>query len=282
MSVHPALNEAGPHARPVTLTESRGIPEGVIGNVIAQPFNDIEVLSNTVNRNEAQIAAIVMEPIACNTGVVEPVPGYLQAVRELCDKNGIVLIFDEVITCFRAALGGAQARYGVTPDLAVFAKAAAGGFPMCIVAGKRRVMEGVLDGVVHGGTYNGLTSSIAACAATVEELARDDAGIYRQMAAKGEALTAGLNALGKQHGLPLHAQGIGTIFCSVFTDDPPLTDYRDYKSSDARLRERFIEELQHRGIRTTARGTWFLLSVLSDEDVAITLQAADESLSALN
>ena len=142
-------------------------------------------------------------------------------------------------------------------------------------------MEGMLEGVIHGGTYNGLTSSIAACAATVEELARDNGAVYSQMIAHGERLTSGLNQLGKQHGLPLHAQGIGTIFCSVFTDTPPLGDYRDYKASDAAMRVQFVEELQHRGIRTTARGTWFLSSALSDDDVSATLEAADDALRAM-
>ena len=281
MSVHPALNEAGPHASPVTMTESRGQPESLIDNVIAQPFNDIGVLTETVDRNASEIAAIVMEPIACNTGVVEPAPGYLQAVRELCNRHGIVLIFDEVITGFRASLGGAQQRYGVTPDLAVFAKAAAAGFAMCIVAGSRKIMAGMLDGVIHGGTYNGLTSSVAACAATVEELARDNGAPYEKMTVCGERLIAGLNQLGKQHGLPLHAQGIGTIFCTVFSENPPLVDYRDYKASDEPMRLRFVEELQHRGIRTTARGTWFLSSVISDDDVTATLEAADEALAVM-
>ena len=281
MSVHPALNEAGPHESPLTMAESRGQPDNLRSNVIAQPFNDIEVLSETFARNAGDIAAIVMEPIACNTGVVEPAPGYLQAVRELCDRHGVVLIFDEVITGFRVALGGAQQRYGVTPDLAVFAKAAAAGFAMCIVAGSRKIMEGVLDGVVHGGTYNGLTSSVAACAAAVEELARDDGVLYRQMTARGERLIAGLNELGHKHGLPLHAQGLGSIFCTVFTDNPPLKDYRDYKASDEVMRLQFVEELQHRGIRTTARGTWFMSSELTDHDITTTLEAADEALSVM-
>ena len=281
MSVHPALNEAGPHEKPMTLAESRGQAEGVINNVITQPFNDIDVLTETLDRHREQVAAILMEPIACNTGVIEPKSGYLEAVRALCDRHGIVLIYDEVITGFRASLGGAQALYGVTPDIAVFAKAVAAGFPMCIVAGSRQIMQGMLEGVVHGGTYNGLTSSVAACAATVKELAHDNAAVYARMIAQGQRLVRELNELGKKHALPLHAQGIGSIFCTVFTDSPPLRDYRDYKASDGAMRLRFVEELQHRGVRTTERGTWFLSSVLSDADVTATLEAADEALRAM-
>ncbi len=280
-SVTPPLNEAGPRATPATVPQSRGMPETATGEVIVQPFNDAETLNSTVAREPEAIAAIIMEPIACNTGVIEPADGYLQSVRELCDRHGIVLIFDEVITGFRAAPGGAQQRYGVTPDLGVFAKAAAAGFPISIIAGRRDIMEGMTDGVVHGGTYNGLTSTVAACAATVEELVRGNGALLAETEQRGARLIDGLNALATQHGKPLHAQGIGTIFTTVFTETPPLTDYRDYKSSDEVMRLKFVEELQHRGVRTTARGTWFMSTVLSDEDIARTLEAADGALAAI-
>ncbi|MAG97121.1 MAG: aspartate aminotransferase family protein, partial [Rhodospirillaceae bacterium] len=242
---------------------------------------DLALLEQTVADRAADLAAIIIEPITCNTGVIEPRPGYLEGLRRLCDKNGIVLIFDEVITGFRAALGGAQARYGVTPDLAVFAKAAAAGFPISIVAGRRDIMEGVTSGVLHGGTYNGLTSTVAACAATVEQLAQDGGAPLKKMEARGRDLMEGLNTLGRKHGLALHAQGIGTVFSTVFTGSPPLNDYRDYKASDETLRLEFVEELQNRDVRTTTRGTWFVSSELSDEDVRTTLEAADDALAVL-
>jgi len=281
MSVTPALNEAGPVDAPTTVPQSRGQPESATNDVVVQPFNNIEVLEETLSRRGEDIAAILLEPIPCNTGVIEPKPGYLQRLRELCDANGIVLIFDEVITGFRASLGGAQARYGVTPDLAVFAKAVAAGFPISVIAGRAELMNAVTDGVVHGGTYNGLTSTVAACAATVETLAADDGAIYKDMDRRGLRLIDGFNELGRKHGLPLHAQGIGTIFTTVFTEKKPLVNYRDYKSSDEPMRVRFVEELQHRGIRTTVRGTWFMSSPLSDEDIAATLTAADEALAVM-
>lgn len=280
-SVAPALNAAGPHNSPVTVPHSKGQAGEATDNLLVQPFNDIEVLRKTVADHKDDIAAILLEPIACNTGVIEPLPGFLQQLRELCDEHGIVLIFDEVITGFRAALGGAQERYGVTPDLAVFAKAAAAGFPIAVIAGKRDVMERVTSGVVHGGTYNGLTSGVAACAATVEELARDGGAVYAAMEQRGQRLIDGLNALGRKYHLPLLAQGIGSIFTTVFTPNDALVDYRDYKTSDEQLRLRFVEELQHRGVRTTARGTWFMSTVLSDDDIENTLDAADQALAAI-
>ncbi|HJM52045.1 MAG TPA: aspartate aminotransferase family protein [Alphaproteobacteria bacterium] len=281
-SVTPGLNEAGPPEAPATVGQSRGQPETAIANVVVQPFNDLARLEETVAARADQLAAIVLEPIACNTGVIEPRPGYLEGLRELCDRHGIVLIFDEVITGFRAALGGAQARYGVTPDLAVFAKAAAAGFAISIVAGRRDIMDGVTSGVLHGGTYNGLTSSVAACAATIAELAEDDGALLAAMEARGRSLMAGLDGLGRKHGLPLHIQGIGTVFSALFTPSSPLYDYRGYKASDEAMRLGFVEELQHRGVRTTGRGTWFVCSELSDEDVRTTLEAADEALAVLS
>ena len=280
VSVTPALNEAGPRDSPVSVGQSRGQPDNVLNNVVVQPYNNIAALEETLASQGSEVAAILLEPIACNTGVIEPLPGYLQRMRELCDEHGIVLIFDEVITGFRVALGGAQERYGVTPDLAVFAKAVAAGFPISVIAGRSEVMNAVTDGVVHGGTYNGLTSTVAACAATVEVLAANDGALYNEMNARGHRLIDGLNELGAKHKLPLHAQGVGSIFTTVFSDKP-LVNYRDYKESDEAMRVRFVEELQARGVRTTVRGTWFMSTVVSDDDVAATLAAADESLAAM-
>ncbi len=280
-SVAPALNEAGPREHPTTVLHSRGQLPNAADNLIVQPFNDLGILETTLAEQADDIAAIVLEPINCNSGVIEPVPGYLEGLRTLCDRYGVVLIFDEVITGFRVGLGGAQERYGVTPDLAVFAKAAAAGFAISIVAGRRDIMEGVMSGVVHGGTYNGITSSVAACSATIDELERDDGAAYRRMEDMGGRLIVGLNEIGQRRGLPLRAQGVGPIFTAVFTDNGPMTEYRDYKSSDEPTRLRFVEELQNRGVRTTARGTWFMSAAHGEEEIDFTLDAADQAAAAL-
>ena len=279
-SVAPALNEAGPREQPTTVLHSRGQLANAADNLIVQPFNDLASLEATLATQADEIAAIVLEPVNCNSGVIEPVPGYLEGLRNLCDRHGVVLIFDEVITGFRVGLAGAQERYGVTPDLVVFAKAAAAGFAISIIAGRRDIMEGVTSGVVHGGTYNGITSSVAACSATIDELERDDGAAYRRMEHFGRRLIDGLNEIGRRHGLPLLAQGIGPIFTTVFTDAGPLKEYRDYKRSDEPMCLRFVEELQNRGVRTTARGTWFMSTVHGDEEIDFTLEAADQAAAA--
>jgi len=280
-SVAPALNEAGPHDQPTVIAQSKGQPENIRANLVVQPFNDLEVLTETLGRQGEEIAAIVVEPVSCNAGVIVPRPGYLEGMRKLCDAHGIVLIFDEVITGFRLALGGAQERFGVTPDLAVFAKACAAGFPMAIIAGRQAIMEEVTQGVVHGGTYNGLTSTVAACRASIEELATDGGAIYGKIERQGERLMEGFREIAKRRQVPLHTQGLGQIFTTVFTENPPIVDYRGYKASDEQLRLKFVQGLQDRGVRTTARGTWFMSAVLTDDDIAQTLEAADAAAGAL-
>ena len=280
-SVGPALNEAGPRDHPTAVLHSRGQLANAADNLIVQPFNDLDLVAATLDEHGQEVAAIVLEPVNCNSGVIEPEPGYLQGLRELCDRHGVVLIFDEVITGFRVALDGAQGRYGVTPDLAVFAKAAAAGFAISVIAGRRDIMEGVTSGVVHGGTYNGITSSIAACGAAIDELERDNGAAYRRMEHYGSQLIDGLNEIGRRRGVPLHAQGLGPIFTAVFNANGPMREYRDYKRTDEPMRLKFVEELQNRGVRTTARGTWFMSAVHGDEEIAFTLDAADQAAAAL-
>ena len=281
LSMNPTLTEAGPADSPAVLTMSDGQADSVRGDALVATYNDLERLTAMVEPQADQIAAIVLEPVPCNTGVIEPLPGYLEGVRELCDRTGIVLVFDEVITGFRAALGGAQERYGVTPDLAIFAKAVASGFPMSVIAGRADIMDGVTRGVVHGGTYNAITSTVAACRATVEALADNGGAIYQAIERRGRRLIDGLAEIGRRYDVPLHAQGLGTVFTTVFADSTPLVDYRDYHASDEALRLRFVQALQDGGVRTTARGTWFMSAAHTDDDIEETLRAADVAAASL-
>ncbi len=281
LSMNPSLDDAGPLDAPAVLTMSDGQSDSVRGDVLVVTFNDLQRLSDLVEPHASQIAAIVMEAVPCNTGVIEPAPGYLQGVRDLCDRHGIVLVFDEVITGFRASLGGAQGRYGVTPDLAIFAKAAASGFPMSVIAGRADIMDRVTHGVVHGGTYNAITSTVAACRATVDTLAAGGEALYASVEQRGRRLIDGFNDIGRRHGVPLHAQGLGTVFATVFTDAPPVVDYRGYRAGDEAMRLAFVHALQEHGVRTTARGTWFMSAVHSDDDIDATLDAAERAVSSL-
>ncbi len=278
VSVAPPPNEAGPLRRPEALPGSAGQPASVCQNLLAVPYNDLAAVEAAAARHDGRIAALLLEPVACNCGVIEPLPGFLEGLRRLCDRRGIVLVFDEVVTGFRLAPGGAQQRYGVTPDLAVFAKAMGAGFPLAAVAGRADIMDTVLAGAVHGGTFNGATAAIAAGLATVEALA--DGNACAKAGRDGRRLMAGLGEIASRRALPLHAQGPGAVFSTTFSEKP-LVNYRDYRASDDALRARFVKALQDRGVRMTARGTWFVPAVLAEGDIAFALEAADAAAASL-
>ena len=145
ISARPPLNEAGPADSPVPVAGSPGMPASVLGDVAVCGWNDLELLEQALERHRGEIAAVIMEPIMVNGGAILPLPGYLAGVKELCRKHGALFILDEVITGFRVGLGGAQAKFGVAADLSIYAKAVAAGFPLALVAGRRDVMDALLD-----------------------------------------------------------------------------------------------------------------------------------------
>jgi len=279
VSVNPSPNEAGPRTGPVPVAQTPGQPPSALEEVMVLPWNDLDAFADLMRRRGSEIAAVIMEPIGCNTGAILPRPGYLEGVRKLTAERGTVLVFDEVITGFRVALGGAQALLGVTPDLAVFAKALAAGFPLAALAGRRDIMELVeTRSVMHGGTYNANVMCVAAGLATLEVLARDGGEAYRAMNARGERLMTGLRDIARRHGLPLLVQGLGPVFHPAFTEAGAIVDYRSFLATDAGRRGRLCARLQSNGVRVTARGTWFLSTAHSDGDIEQTLAAAERVL----
>src|SRR6266404_6762546 len=186
ISARPPLNEAGPADAPVPVAGSPGMPASVLEDVVVAGWNDLDLLAKAFDRNKGETAAVIMEPVMVNGGAIPPLPGYLHGVRDLCHTHGALFICDEVITGFRVGLGGAQARFGISADLSVYAKAVAAGFPLAMVAGRRDVMDTLLDkGVMHGGTYNGNVQSMAAALAALDELERDDGAVYRALEQRG-------------------------------------------------------------------------------------------------
>ncbi|MSP82924.1 MAG: aspartate aminotransferase family protein [Alphaproteobacteria bacterium] len=282
ISTKPGLNEAGARESPEPVLMSRGQPPRVKDEVIVLPWNDLDVLAKALARHGPEIAAVMTEPVMCNCGVIPPQPGYLEGMRQLCDETGTVLIFDEVITGFRLGLGGAQGRLGIRPDLTVFAKAIAGGFPLSAILGRRDIMELVEPAgqVVHSGTYNGSMPSVIAALATLEALAADP-DAYRRMESRGERLMEGLRRLGRQHRQPLLVQGYGAIFSTFFLDGGAVTDFRTAALADSARMTAFAGELAANGVRTTARGVWFLSMAHGDAEIDATLDAADRALGAL-
>lgn len=281
-SVNPSLAQAGPANAPLTVAHSAGQAESALSDTIILPWNDLGAVRSLLEARGDEIAAVMMEPILCNTGAILPVKGYLEGVRELTRQRNIVLIFDEVITGFRISLGGAQSYLGVTPDLAVFAKAVAGGFPLAVLAGRRDIMELVVTrNVMHGGTYNACLPVIAAGLATLHELSRDNGAALTAIHSRGEGLMKELQALADRHGQNMRVQGFGAVFHPAFTDGGDFHDYRGYLGTDAKKRQRFNVLLHEEGVRLTARGTWFMSAAHSDEDVEQTLRAADRAFAKL-
>ena len=268
-----------PQARNGVAPESEGQPASSCGDTLVLPWNDIEAVESILRANWREIAAIIMEPILCNTSVIVPKPGYLEKLRELCSASGVLLIFDEVITGFRVGLAGAQGLLGITPDLAVFAKAMAAGFPISCLAGKASIMELIGCGrVMHGGTYNTNTVSVTAAIATLEELASGQGAAYRMLYQRGEHLMAEFTAIARRRGVPLLVQGLGPIFHSAFTEGP-ITDYRTCQMADAARLSRLLAALLPHGVRLTGRGAWFLSTAHTDDDIEFTCSAFDAALS---
>ena len=239
-SVAPPLEEAGPPDAPEAHLPSLGQLAASADQVVILPWNDAAALERMfTGPGRERIAALILEPILCNTGVIPPEPGFLEAVRRLTAGNGSILIFDEVITGFRVALGGAQQVTGITPDLAVFAKAMGSGFPIAALAGSRELMELTSKGVLHGGTYNSNTSSVAAANATIEALAANDGAAYRHIARLGTALMDGLRGHAERLGSDLIVGGLGAAFNTTFGRGP-VRDYRSYLATDRSRQQRFM------------------------------------------
>jgi glutamate-1-semialdehyde 2,1-aminomutase len=281
-SLAPPLDAAGPADAPIPHLPSAGQSPNAAADLVVLPWNNLPALEAYLAAHGRETAAIITEPIFCNTGSIPPLPGYLAGLRSLCDRHSVVLIFDEVITGFRVALGGAQALYGVTPDLAVFAKAIGGGFPLAALAGQHRYMELIASGeVVHSGTYNGNLVGTAAGIATLRTLMADDGQAYRAMGARGERLMAGLREAATEAEVPLTVMGVGAVFNTAFPADAagePITDYRSYARTDRARQARFVASLRERGLRVTGRGTWFLSTAHTDEVIDATLAAAEVAL----
>jgi glutamate-1-semialdehyde 2,1-aminomutase len=240
------------------------------------PWNDPEVLAAEFERYGQRLAAVIMEPIMINAGVIEPVPGYLEKVRELCDRYGVVLIFDEVISGFRVGLGGAVQRYGVTPDLATYGKAFAGGFPVAAIVGRADLMSRFGTGEVnHSGTFNSSVMAMAAVIATLTVL-RDEAP-YARVEEHGRALMAGLLDSAARHDVDLRVAGLPAAFHVSF-GDADVTDYRSLQQLDLARYERLAAALVEHGIWLTGRGVWYVSAAHGPRELDVALTRFDETL----
>jgi glutamate-1-semialdehyde 2,1-aminomutase len=275
------LEVAGRRNAPRPIPNSNGIPEVLAETLIVLPWNDVDLLAKTLKAHKDEIACVITEPILGNTGGIMPQPGYLQTMRQLTADNEIVLIFDEVLTGFRVALGCAQGMYGITPDLTTLAKAMAGGFSAAAVGGSEEIMDLIPRGeVMYGGTYNSNPIVTSSTIATLNELSKP--GVYEKMNALGERLANGLVELTRRAGFPGCWSGVGSMFQLWFCelDELPL-DYRTAVPILKRSPFQILwQGLIERGVLVQPRqDNLFLLSTAhTDADIQKTLQVAEDTL----
>ncbi len=267
--------ELGPKNNPNKIYNVLGQRSATADDIVLAPWNDLETLEEIIKANEGEIAGMIMEPFMCDEGPIPPKEGYLKGVRDLCDKYGIVLIFDEIITGFRLALGGAQEKYGVTPDIGLFAKALAGGYPMSMICGKKEIME---CGVKVSGCFNGNPVASAAGIVVADELSKP--GVYENFQKLGDMLCDGFKELCKKYGVKGYAEAHGAIALILFGKEDNFEDIRDYiENGDVDFYNQFFAKAKEYGVRLTyRRGRIFLSTKHTVNDIKLTLEAFDKAL----
>jgi glutamate-1-semialdehyde 2,1-aminomutase len=270
-----------PKAFPAPTPDSAGIPVAIEGEVLIAPYNDLPTVESILAVHAEELAAVIVEPFQ---RLIAPQRGFLTGLRALTERHRIPLIFDEVVTGYRFAYGGAAEFYGVTPDLAAYGKIIGGGFPLAAVAGKRDIMqafdprfEGAGDFIAQVGTLNGNPIAAAAGLATLAELRKP--GVYSRLHGQGRALREGFADLVARAGIPAQVIGEAPLFDVVFTDRPVL-DYRAFLTADTALMKAFNAECLKRGVLKGAQKIYLSLAHTED-DVARTLEVFKAALAAL-
>ena len=276
------LAKAGSGVATFGLSDSGGVPEDFAKNTLTIPFNDAEALKSTVEANPDEIACLILEPIMGNMGIIPPLDGYLNEIREITEQHGIVLIFDEVITGFRVAYGGAQSLYKVTPDMTCLGKIIGGGMPVGAYGGKRDIMKCVAPegDVYQAGTLSGNPLAVTAGLTTLKELAKP--GIYDRLETGGSVLANGLADATKKHGIDAWHSRVGSMLMLYFTSET-VTDADGARTADIdRFREYFWGLLE-RGIYVAPSQfeAGFVSLVHFEEDIEKTVTAANEVLAKL-
>ncbi len=261
---------------------SEGQSPGAVSEIIVLPWNDLDLIESVFARHGGDLAAVITEPVMCNTAVIPPAEGYLEGLRAYCDRYGTALILDEVITGFRLAPGGAQERLGVVADVATYGKALAGGFPNSAIAGRAGLMERFGKGVNHSGTFNSNVISMAATVATLQELTRDDNAAYKRIERTGRALMEGLGEIAERLGLPLIIQGYPPVFFAGFSETNSISNASEFANEVDRDRYgAFALAMLERGVRVLERGLWYVSAAHDESHVERTLEAADSAMAEL-
>ena len=269
------LAAAGSGVATLGIPGTDGVPKGAVADTIVLPFNDRGALEAVFAERGAEIAGVIVEPVAANMGYVPPLDGFLQTLRACCDRHGSLLIFDEVITGFRVALGGAQTRLGVTPDLSTFGKVIGGGLPVGAYGGSRELMEHMapVGPVYQAGTLSGNPLATAAGLATLELISRE--GVYPKLEAMSTRLAQGLETLAREAGVPFTTGSMGGVF-GYFFHPGPVRTYADAQKADAERFRTFFHAMLDQGIylAPSPYEVGFLTTAHGDAELDQTLEAA--------
>jgi len=269
------LVQAGSGVATLGLPDSPGVPQQVTVNTMVAPYNDKAALHRIFGEFRGDIAAVIVEPVAGNMGLVEPAAGFLQELRSLCDKYKVLLVFDEVMTGFRVHPRGAVALYGVVPDLVALGKVIGGGLPVGAYGGRADIMSRVApEGPVYqAGTLSGNPVAMAAGLATIFEL--QEAGVWEGLEARGEQLVRGLAEAARAAGVPLQVSRVGSMF-GFFFSEQPVRDYRDAKASNVEQFRTFFHAMLNAGVYLAPSPfeAAFLSTAHGEEEIQLTLEAA--------
>jgi glutamate-1-semialdehyde 2,1-aminomutase len=261
---------------------SPGVPEALAQLTVVVPYNDADAVRAAFSNYEGRIAAVLVEPVAANMGVVPPVEGYLEALRALCDEHGTVLVFDEVISGFRVAAGGAQERYGVAADMTCLGKIIGGGLPLAAFGGRAAIMDllAPVGEVYQAGTLSGNPIATAAANATLDILSQP--GCYEKLEASGAALEMGFGQAAADAGVAVKINRVGSIMSCFFTNEP-VHNFADVQATDIRRFKRFFAAMLGRGVylAPSAYEAMFVSLAHTDDDIAQTVQAARDSFAGL-
>lgn len=274
------LIAAGSGAITMGSPDSPGVTKGTAKDTLLAPYNDLEAIEELIASNKNEIAALILEPVPGNMGLVTPKSGYLEGLRKICSREGIVLIFDEVMTGFRLAKGGAQELYGVTPDMTTMGKIIGGGMPVGAYGGKKEIMEFVSPAgpVYQAGTLSGNPIAMAAGLAMLTHL-NENPSIYSQLETIGSKISEGIRTSLNKKGMNYTVNHLGSMYSLFFTEHK-ITDFASAKLADTKLFGKYFQAMLHRGIYLAPSQfeSLFLSTALKDDLVEKILQANDEAL----
>lgn len=277
------LVKAGSGALTLGVPSSPGVPKCLADLTLTLPFNDLDAVRQTMAQQGAEVAAIIVEPVAGNMNCIPPEPGFLEGLRQLCDEHGTVLIFDEVMTGFRVALSGAQGMYGITPDLSTFGKVIGAGMPVGAFGGKRGLMEQIAPSgpVYQAGTLSGNPVAMAAGHANLDLICEE--GFYPRLSTKTQQLSAGLKQAAASAGVPLTTVAVGGMFGFFFTAEERVSRFDQAASCDLDAFKRFFHGMLERGVylAPSAYEAGFVSQAHAEADIEETITVAKEAFAAL-